>query len=349
VNGDEFLGTVDASLILQKRVGLMSVFPADGESGQAGHGDGYGPDGGKDSAGGAAYGSSVTRHCALPDCLDVTAGDVVSVPLHVDQAEGVLGYFFEVTYDAAVLEFVDVARGELLGVWGDPEWKAEPGRVKVAGAAATALSGSGELLALQLRARPGAAGQTCALHFEGAELNDGWIPAVAGDGLVVVWGSGTATFALPSGIEAAPGEAFEVPVILGNASDVVGYYFELSYDSSLLTCTGASSGDFAAGWSLQANPQSGHVTVGGYGGTPLDGSGTIVLLQFQVLPEATGGASALTFQYAELNDDPGIDVTLYDGDVTVAAGMPLGTWSVAVGSLIAFLVAVHRRRRADQR
>jgi len=345
VSGDAFLGTLDASLILQKRVGLMSVFPADGESGEAGHGDGYGPDGAKDGAGGAAYGSPVTRHCTLPDCLDVLADDMVSVPLHVDQAEGVLGYFFEVSYDAAVLEFVDVGRGELLGVWGDPEWKAAPGRVKVAGAAATALSGSGDLLALRFRGRPGAVGRTCALHFEAAALNDGWIPAVGGDGQVVVWGSGTATLAAPSGLEAVPGEAFEVPVILGNASDVVGYYFELSYDSSLLTCTGATSGAFAPGWSVEANPQSGHVTVGGYGATPLDGSGTIVVLQFQVLPEATGGASPLTFQYAELNDDPGIDVTLYDGDVSVAGGMPLGWPPLVTVLLVVCLFAVRRRNR----
>jgi len=115
---------------------------------------------------------------------------------------------------------------------------------------------------------------------------------------MAIGGSGDESLAAPSGLEVAPGAALEVPVILGNASDVVGYYLQLSYDSARLTCTDALTRDFAAGWNVQANPQTGQVTVGGYGATPLAGAGTLVRLQLQALPDAPVGALPLTFQYA---------------------------------------------------
>jgi len=131
-----------------------------------------------------------------------------------------------------------------------------------------------------------------------------------------------ATLRVPVNILAEPGETIYVPVTLGNASGVLGYYFELDYDDTVLEYVQTENGNLipGTGWSTpQAYDVPGQVSVAGLGSQALSGTGSLVVVHFQVQPFAANEAtSPLDLTEAELNDGA-IPVTTQDGQVTVVA------------------------------
>ena len=62
---------------------------------------------------------------SVPGSLTAGPGDAVLVPVSVDDAAGVLGYFFEIEMDGSVVEFVGAENGGLTTAWGAPTVNAD--------------------------------------------------------------------------------------------------------------------------------------------------------------------------------------------------------------------------------
>lgn len=96
-----------------------------------------------------------TRHVSLPS-YQVNAGDVLEVPLTLDNAAGLAALQMQVNFDPEVLELEAVSAGPLGEAFEMSEGKAE-GFVQLTFARAEAMvGGSGRLASLKFRANPGA-------------------------------------------------------------------------------------------------------------------------------------------------------------------------------------------------
>gem|GEM_PF-3346930 len=270
---------------------------------------------------------------SVPMSIASEPGDLINVPVSLDNASGVLSYFFEISFDSAILECESVDKGTLTSTWGDPTVNPQSDRVSVAALGTTSLTGAGSLVVLHLRVKESATnGQSSALHFEGAELNDTAIPVETSDGEVLI--SAVVHMTVPEAIMTTPGAEINVDVTLDDASGVFAYFFDLYYDSDILEHLGTERGTLTWGWGdPTVNPQPGNVSVGGFGATELAGFGSLATIRFQVKPSATPGqTSPLRFETYELNDTA-IAVSTTDGSVDVVESVPLGS-----SSLLTFLL-----------
>lgn len=131
--------------------------------------------------------------------------------------------------------------------------------------------------------------------------------------LALVWAMGGAVLAhsqgapgdrmvsVPERITGTPGQTVQVEIRIGNADGVLGYFFRLGYDPSVLEFTGAQSGSLTGSWGAPlANAANGTVTAAAAGAAPAAGSGTLAVLSFRALGGAC--ASSLSFAAVELND-----------------------------------------------
>jgi len=135
---------LDASRVLQHRVGSIDRFPADT------NGDGFGPD---------AKALVTTKSLAVPVPrtlrIETTAsdtGETVEATVLFDEASNILAYEFELAFDDTIVELDSVRSGALTRGWGDPVHTTEPGYAYVVAAGAEPLDGEGELLVLRFRA-----------------------------------------------------------------------------------------------------------------------------------------------------------------------------------------------------
>ena len=202
VNGDGLLGSLDVSELLQHRVGIIAQFSADT------NGNGYGPDDGKRLS--KALDEKAARIVSVPEHIEAAPGEEIDVPIQIDDAEAVLGYFFSLSYDAGALEYLGTSPGSLTDRWNAVVNPMENALV-VASAGATALEGEGTLLVLRFRATttPGALHST--LHFDMGTLNDGQIPVEFEDGAIAAAGEEGET-------EAAEGEDIEGEIPKGEGA-----------------------------------------------------------------------------------------------------------------------------------
>ncbi len=294
-----------------------------------------------------------TMQMSVPENTTGANGQELEIPISVDDGTGILGYFFELSYDPAILEYVNTDKGTLTSGWGIPTANPQSGRVSVAGLGATPLSGSGSLAVVRLRIKWSATnGQTSPLHFEAAELNDGAIPVSTSDGLVAV--CVPVLVSVPVGIVEEPGTEIQVPISLDDGSGVLGYFIWLFYDHAILEYLGTGKGSLITGWGDPVvNAQPGSVSVAGLGVTPLSGSGSLAIMQMRVRSSATTGqTSPLHFEAAELNDGQ-IPVQMADGEVIVAGEgegewLPLAAWPVMFGLLITLSVVRLWRTRGNE-
>jgi hypothetical protein len=95
------------------------------------------------------------------------------VPVRLDTAAGLFAAELRLSYDASMLEFVDVRRGSLTESFGWLVKRTEPGVLVVEVAAVHPLAGgTGSLVEVDFRAKTTALGQTL-LDLQWASLNDG--------------------------------------------------------------------------------------------------------------------------------------------------------------------------------
>jgi len=127
----------------------------------------------------------------------------------------------------------------------------------------------------------------------------------------------TASISIPSNTTVSPGDTFELPITIANASGLLGYYFELRY-SPFMDFLCVRKGALTSSW---AEPQGsgvmGRCYLGGYGPTPLNGSGTLLYARFRMDTSVPNDYTGfISFKVAELNDGA-LPVTTQSGTVTV--------------------------------
>jgi hypothetical protein len=162
------IGSYDAGLILQRVAGGSAAFPADAD------GDGFGPDSGTVSPQSA---QGPARVVTLPTAAEATAGAEISLPISIEQAGGILGFFAEVTFDAEAVEFLGAARGSLGAAWTAPLANVVQNRLLLAAAGGESLAGSGSIVVMNFRARKDLDAATPLFVLNTVELNDGLVPA----------------------------------------------------------------------------------------------------------------------------------------------------------------------------
>ncbi|MFO7975762.1 MAG: DUF5011 domain-containing protein [Candidatus Hydrogenedentota bacterium] len=179
VSGDEppIVGTVDASLIMRQNEGSISAFPCDVD------GDGIGPELTPDKAAVKEavlrdYGppDAVTRLISIPGKLKLEPEATYEVPVSIDTANMIRGYYIEVQYDPRALEYLHTSKGSLTEEWLDPIVNPLTGKITIVGANADPLSGQGTLAVLTFRALSTVTRNAATrLKLEAAELNDALI------------------------------------------------------------------------------------------------------------------------------------------------------------------------------
>ena len=177
VSGDEppSIGTVDASLIMRYSQGLIGSFPVDLD------GDGMGPELTSEKTVAKAavlldYGdpSQTKRLVSIPGKIKLEPGATYQIPVSVNLANVIRGYYFELLYDSRALEYVNTSSGSLTQDWISPIVNPLTGKVIVVGAGAEEISGEGALAVLTFRALPSVtSGAATWLKLDAAELNDG--------------------------------------------------------------------------------------------------------------------------------------------------------------------------------
>lgn len=257
-----------------------------------------------------------TTEIALPANTAGEPGQLLRIPVNITDVAGMLGYYFEITYDANNLTCENVEAGGLTAAWGNPTAYTETGRVSVAGMNAHAVSGSGSLATLSFRLSSTAPnGLSVLLHFATAELNDGGIPVVTDDGSIAV----RRTVAVSaSGGWTEPGATVTLPIMLDDATGILGFYFEVTYDPAVFAFQGVANGNLLASWGAPVfYDELGTVRISSIGATALQGGGSVAVLTFEVSPSApTGIPLLLHFAASELNDGA-IPTTTQDAYITV--------------------------------
>ncbi len=219
LNGDGIDGTLDSSLILQWRIGLIDhfpiapeiiapAFPALGDlNGDAQLGtvdaslilqkrigliDAYPVEQQAparlnthtstrfpDASSAAVLNEE--RQLSLTPLLAGTPGQSLLQTLSVDDASGLLGWYAELSLPEAWIEVVAVHTGPRTPNWADPIFALQDGVLRIAASGATPASGSGGIAEIELRLLNSAPPGTVALaEITDVDLNDRQIPAQPG-------------------------------------------------------------------------------------------------------------------------------------------------------------------------
>jgi hypothetical protein len=158
----------------------------------------------------------------LPPQITVQPESEFIVPVELSEAEGVLGYLFELTYDAEIFQLQEHLPGPPVPGWGVPMVNAqEPGRILVAGWGIQPLPDTTTLLELRFKTFFGIPlGTETRIDFQTAELNDGDIPIVTEGALVKILDENP----MPLNWSAAALAALLILAATGKARLAVVYY-----------------------------------------------------------------------------------------------------------------------------
>jgi hypothetical protein len=133
---------------------------------------------------------------------------------------------------------------------------------------------------------------------------------------------GTRMMSVPASVVAPAGDLVCVSVSLDDATDVVGFYFEVYYSASVLTYTTATWGALTGTWQelLVNSDTPGDLIVTGYGMSPPQGSpptGSIAVVLFTVNAGVPNGTTSLLQLVGPELNDGAISVASTNGLFTV--------------------------------
>ena len=90
----------------------------------------------------------------LPETVMNNSDGMVKLPLSVDNAEGILGFYFQIQYNPALFEFQSIEKGDLTGNWESPIVNNTNGTLKIAASGVQSINGKGTLTVLRLKNTP---------------------------------------------------------------------------------------------------------------------------------------------------------------------------------------------------
>ena len=297
-----------------------------------------------------------------PAMQTVAVGDAVTVNVLVGGAADAVSFQFTLSYDPAVLQFVDASIGPFITSSGRPLVAAPPpavGSGKVTFGAATGGSspgatGSGVLATLTFRALKAGSSDL--------DLSDGVIvtgtgdqktPASYANGAVAVGASTTQMVVGSASVHS--GDLFDIPVTVSNARDMGSFQFRVSYDSAVVRVLGVSLGDFPGSTGRTIIPAG--PTIGGgqvlfgaasTGSSPgPTGDGVLAVIHMQAM---AAGVTNLVISDEIVQNTVGFeaDVAGVDGKVQVTgAAMMMTAPDMTVGIGETFDVAIDIQGAVD--
>jgi len=261
---------------------------------------------------------------SLPDTI-VQQNEILLIPIRVNNVTGqnIFSYQTIITFDQSVLQVVEcISENSLSSIWGNPVVNSStPGQVSIGGFGTSPLSGSGSLVYLKFQVI-GSEGSTSQLNFQNFIFNAGNPSVSTTNGSIQIQSLSFVSVELPD-TTAHPGDIVLVPIKSADLSglNVYSYQTIITFDASLLQVQGATSlGSITSDWGDPTVNIStpGQISLGGFGTSPLNGSGNLVYIQFQVIGTA-GMTSTMHFQSFVFNSGTPSAATT-DGSVNIIAG-----------------------------
>ena len=184
LNGDNKLDSKDAMLILHKKVELLSRYPVDTNNPMD-----FGPEAKRrfDSPAINNEPKGTDRIISIPKTTIIPENDIVTIPVSINAADGLLGYYLDIQFDSKKLEYIGIDKGGLTQTWVLPAVNAAGDSLKIAAAGIDELRGAGSVAVIQWKIRPvyySSAAVDLQIIFNEAELNDGAIGASTQNGKI---------------------------------------------------------------------------------------------------------------------------------------------------------------------
>ena len=272
-------------------------------------------------------------------------GSTVTTPITVSTLPaGVTAYQFTLLYDKTKLYILDAQTAGTLSSGGTITVNADTanGRLLVAWASATALSGSGSLVNLVVQFR--AAGSS-SIYMTGStfQFNAGTPTATVTGGTLT-----SSPLLISTGnVSVKLSETILIPVTTSDLSvdnNVTAFNFTATYDPAILNVTGVvTTGALGSGGtvSYNANNTTGSVQVAWASASAIVGNGTLLYLQATPKAIGTSNVTITAFQYNA--GVPTAAIAAAAGVVTVSNTKPAfspktGTFTVNENSALAFNV-----------
>ena len=170
LNGDGKIGTIDAALILQKKVNLITRYPADSSDPQD-----YGPEL-QVSVSALRQGNhppAASRIISFDKSITNIQGDMMTIPILINTADEIFGFHFKIKYNPVYAQFINLEKGHLLQTWENVFENRRYDSMQIAACGFESLSGSGSLVVLHFRLKQPVSPDLADITIEIGELNDG--------------------------------------------------------------------------------------------------------------------------------------------------------------------------------
>jgi hypothetical protein len=240
---------------------------------------------------------------SIPD-VTADAGTMISIPVEVDSLTGrnATSYEFTLPFDESILTVTGVSIDGTLTP-STPEFNVVNGELRVSFATDQPLEGSGTLLNVEGRLSGAGTDSLNIASFQLFDQGGAEIPTTTVGGLLT---SNGVPVSLPD-VQANVGESIEIPIEVGSLDgrNITSYEFTLPFDASIVDVTGVSEEGSITPSAPQVNIVNGELRVSFASDTPLQGEGTLLNVQAQVVGS---GSTPLAFQNFQLFDDQANDV-----------------------------------------
>jgi hypothetical protein len=221
-------------------------------------------------------------HAAVPVIQvgsdDGNCGDVLKVPVVVNNADNVSSFGFDVEYDASTFNYLSTQTGEATSSWVLVQAnEVEPGIVRVGGfrGVGAPVVGSGELVVLTFLVDicPSVSDVTVSNQVD--DVANSLVSAGTLEGLAFSGASGTC------------GGMKNVPITIWDAQDMDAFGMTILFNSAALAYKGTAKGAHTDTWALvEANqPEPGRLVLGGIRGAGafLNGKVEVAVVTFECL------------------------------------------------------------------
>lgn len=242
--------------------------------------------------------------------------DVVA-PIRLSPADGVTAMDFVFDYDPRVLTALSVHRTAFTHGFAIASDLSAPGRVGVSLSGGPALSGSGEVVWVLFHV-DGASGAATDLSWISASLNGGAIPADRVNGRIQVIAA-AAMVTTPVDSKGPLGGSVTVPIAGAPTDGALAIDLKLVFDPNVVSALGVETTPLTESMTMTYNvAKPGEVIVGLFQDQPIAGSGSLVLVTFQVVG-AVGESTPVNLTRGDLNEQE-IPTVLGDGLFAVCDG-----------------------------
>ncbi len=248
--------------------------------------------------------------------IQADTGSVIVYPITVSDLtdKNITSYQFTLTYDENIINVTGSdATGTLSDGMNITPNASVAGQYTIASASASAISGAGVLLNLNVEVIGNGA---CDIVFSEFMFNEGVPVSLVGTAKALI---GLVDVVLPTD-GGNIGDTETLPILISDVTgrDVKAYEFTISYDDTKLNITGIdAAGTLSEDWSVTPNPGTGTITVAAASADALVGEGTLLNLQVEYLAE---GSSVLTFDSFTFNEGNPVPDKI-DGSIVVISNV----------------------------